>query len=94
MDDVKKYQHHVPNSFEYVVVCAVPNLTTPPVIYRGENVIDVFLKKLMEEEKRIRTILSNPKPLEMTDEDDQKFRDATTCSIFGEELGAQRVREQ
>ena len=92
MDDVRKYQHHVPNSFGYVVVCAAPHLTTPPVIYRVENVIGVFLEKLMEEKKRIRTILSNPNLLEMTDEDDQKFRDATTCSICGEELGAQRVR--
>ena len=47
--DGKKYQHHVPNSFGYVVVNAVPHLTTPPVNYRGKNVIEVFLEKLMEE---------------------------------------------
>ena len=81
------YQHHVPNSFGYVVVSDVPHLTTPPVIYRGENVIEVFLEKLMEEEKRIKTILNNPKPLEMSWEDQINFQNATECSICGEELG-------
>ena len=80
-------------SFGYVVVCAVPHLTAPLVIYRCENVIEVFFEKLREEKKRICTILRNPKPLKMTNEDDQKFPDATTCSICGEELSAQRVRD-
>ena len=74
-------------------MCAAPHLTTPPVIYRSENATEVFLEKLMEEEKCICTILSNSKPLEMTDEDDQKFRDATIYSICGEELCDRRVRD-
>ena len=93
-DDLEVKFKEKPNNTRCHFVCAVPHLTTPPVIYRGENVIAVFLEKLMEEEKRIRTILRNPTPLEMTDEDEQKFRDDTTCSICGEELCAHRVRDQ
>ena len=91
--DPTKYQHHVPNSFGYVVVSHVSHQTGAPVIYRGENVIEVFLEKLCEEEKRIRTILSKPKPLKMTAEDTKKFKEATHCSICHKELGAKRVRD-
>ena len=91
--DPTKYQHHVPNSFGYVVVSHVSHQTGAPVIYRGENVIEVFLEKLCEEEKRIRTILSKPKPLKMTAEDTKKFKEATHCSICHKELGIKRVRD-
>ena len=36
------YQRHVPSGFGYMVVSTDPQYTKPPVIYRGDNVVDTF----------------------------------------------------
>ena len=88
-----RYQHHVPNSFGYIVVSSTPGLTTKPVIYRGENVVETFLKKIFDEERRIADILTNPKPLKLSTAEEMVFRQAIHCCICNQLLGSDRVRD-
>ena len=53
----KMYQRHVPSGFSYVVVCSEQKYTKPPVVYRGENVVDTFFEKLLQEHHAINCIL-------------------------------------
>ena len=41
----------------------------PPVEYRGPNAAEHFLNALQEEERKIKTVLANPKPMHMTRDD-------------------------
>ena len=89
----EKYQHHTPSGFSYVVVSSNPQYSRPPVLYRGNNVIDTFLAKIVDEERRITQILKNPKPLKMTVANERAFRDAQDCHICDKPLGTDRVRD-
>ena len=87
------YQKHTPSGFSYMVISSEDHLSKPPVVYRGENVVDTFFKFLIEEEKYISNILSDPKPMVMTDRDETDFREAQDCHICHKVLGADRVRD-
>ena len=45
----KKYQHHVPCSFAYKVVCIDDRFTKPIVVYRGENAVYEFIEAILKE---------------------------------------------
>ena len=92
-NDGTKYQHHIPNSFSYVVVSTEARFSRPPVTYRGDNAVQVFLDKIMEEDKRIRDILNKPQPLKMTLEDERLFQHETECHICGKPLNEDKVRD-
>ena len=68
-------------SFGYKVVCTDDRYTKPTVIYRGPNVTETFLRKLVEEEMHIKNILNNIEPLDMSDENERDFRNSTECYI-------------
>ena len=84
------YQRHIPSGFGYMVVSTAPQYTKEPVIYRGENVIDTFLERLIEEHQQINTILSYEQPMVMTAEDVRQHERATECFICNQLLGAER----
>ena len=49
--DTKKYQDHIPCSFDYKVVCVDDRFTKPTVVYRGENAAHEFIKAILREHK-------------------------------------------
>ena len=59
--------------YGYQVVSVDEEYTKEPVIYRGENASEHFLRSIMEEEEEIREILNQMEPLEMTDEEQTQF---------------------
>ena len=87
------YQHHKPSGFSYIVVSAKNEYTRAPIVYRGQNVVDAFFDNLISEEKRILEILKNPKPMHLTQEEEQAFQQAQDCHICDQPLGVDRVRD-
>ena len=59
-----KYQHHTPSGFGYKVVGTTQSKST--VIYRGTDVIEIFLERLVEEEQEITQTLDDIKPMIIT----------------------------
>ena len=39
------YERHIPSGFAYLIVSSVFNRTYEPVVYRGPDVIEEFLKR-------------------------------------------------
>ncbi|KAK3735533.1 hypothetical protein QZH41_005010 [Actinostola sp. cb2023] len=89
----QKTQHHQPCGFCYTIVSTVEDYCKPPVVYRGEDAVDKFLENLIEEEKQITEMLTVVVPMEITNEQEQAFQEATVCHICGFDLGADRVRD-
>ncbi|XP_078350774.1 uncharacterized protein LOC144635553 [Oculina patagonica] len=81
----EKTEQHEACGFAYTVVRS-DGRNERPVVYRGENAVEVFLNCLQEEEKKIRNSLSSPKPLVMTAIDWEKFKNATDCHICEKSL--------
>ncbi|XP_078356312.1 uncharacterized protein LOC144641138 [Oculina patagonica] len=81
----EKTEQHEACGFAYTVVRS-DGRNKRPVVYRGENAVEVFLNCLQEEEKTIRNSLSLPKPLVMTSVDWEKFKNATDCHICEKSL--------
>ena len=73
-----------------MVVSTDPQYTKPPVIYRGENVVDTFLQRLDDEQREISNILSVEKPMVMTAKDVNRHQQATECFICDQPFGAER----
>ena len=65
--NTRKPQHHEACSYCYVIN-RCDGQTEPPVEYRGPNTAEHFLKALQEEERKIKTVLANPKAMRMTQE--------------------------
>ena len=65
------FSRHVPSGFGYMVLSTDLQYTKPPVIYRGDNVVDTFLRLLGDKQREISNILSVEKPIIMTAEDVQ-----------------------
>lgn len=87
-----KTQHHQPCGFSYCVVSSVQEYCKEPIVYRGEDAIDVFLQYILEEEKEIKEILNHIVPMELSEEEEESFQNATHCHICNKELGIDRVR--
>ena len=57
-----------------------------PVIYRGKNVIEVFLNHFECELSNINNIFAHPKPLIMTEQNTKDYEKATKCWICEHEI--------
>ena len=88
-DDKKSFtvktEKHEPCGFSYVVVRS-DGQASPPHNYRGEDAVYKFLKSLLEEERKMREYMANKRPLVMTNEDWQKYRNAAECHICNKSL--------
>ena len=62
------------------------NIAYPPVIYRGKDAIEVFLKKIQDERHVINNKFKNPEPLTMTEQDEEDYLKATHCWICEQEI--------
>ena len=81
----EKTERHEAFGYSYMVVRSDGEVTGSKV-YRGENAVGTFLSVILEEEEKIRESLAAPKPIEMTAEDWEKFRNATDCHICNKSL--------
>ena len=71
--------HHEACGYSLIVVTC-DGETKPPVVYRGPNAANHFLKTWQKEEE-IRSELENPKEINKTGDDKASFRKATHCHI-------------
>ena len=55
--------------------------------------VQTFLGKMLEEEMYIASILTDVKPMVIVPRQEEDFRNAVTCHICEDELGADRVRD-
>ena len=87
---------HEPCGFGYQVV-RYDGQAEEPVIYRGEDAIEAFLHDLKCEVSNINNIFANPKPLNMTEQNDRDYEAVTSCWIceenFGSSNGNHKVRD-
>ena len=54
----KKYQHHVPCSFAYKVVCIDDRFTKPIVVFISENAAYQFIKAILKEYKYCKKVMN------------------------------------
>ena len=78
------YQKHTDCGYGYKVVCCYDDQYTKPTqIYRGKKAVYKFMEKMLDEvdycKKVIRMNLN--KKLEMTDDDENKFKNTTVCHV-------------
>ncbi|KAL9980669.1 hypothetical protein ACROYT_G009282 [Oculina patagonica] len=81
----EKTEQHEACGFAYTVVRS-DGRNKRPVVYRGKNAVEVFLKQLLNEENLIRKSLATPKPLVMTAKDWEKHKNTTECHICTKSL--------
>ena len=76
---------HKACGFGYQVV-RYDGVANQPIIYRGEDTVDEFLKRLTQERRVINDTFKNPQPLIMTEEDNEAFGTSTHCWICEKEI--------
>ena len=86
-DEIKtyNYQEHKPCGFMLNLVNAVDN-TNQEFLYRGDDAVDVFCKKINEIRDEIKEKMKENKEILMTDEDKKDFETATHCFICGDKF--------
>ena len=80
-----KYQEHKPCGFMLNLANAVDN-TNQEFLYRGDDAVDVFCKKINEIRDEIKEKMQEKKEIEMTDEDKKDFETDTHCFICGDKF--------
>ena len=80
-----KIEYHEASGYSYTVVRSDGGVSGPKV-YRGENAVGTFLSDILQEEVNIRESLAAPKPIVMTAEDWEKYKNATDCHICNKSL--------
>ena len=80
-----KIEKHEPCGFSYMTVRS-DGQTFSPYTYRGEDSVFKFLKSLLGHEVKMREDMANKRPLVMTNEDWQKYRNAAECHICNKSL--------
>ena len=80
-----KTEKHEPCGFSYLVVRS-DGQTSGPFRYRGEDAVFVFLTYPQNHEREMHEDMANKRPLVMTNEDWQKYRNATECHICNKSL--------
>ena len=87
---------HVPCGFAIQTVCDDARYKANPRLYRdnGEGgVAKVFIKYLEEEYKRILPLLEEDKPLDLTPDEENRFKKARFCWMCHKHLGKDKVRD-
>ena len=87
------YEMHVSLRFCYYVVCRAEKFKFKPVIYRGPNVIEDFLKHIKKVYAKIYCILRKVVPIKMKREEEKAFKNAKDCYLCDKSLPTDRVRD-
>lgn len=88
-----KLAKHVPSGFTYKVVGVSPETTENHVTYRGEDAVEKFMDHMVKLEEKLVSILRNPKPMNLSDQESESFLKATHCCICKDQLGNDTVRD-
>jgi hypothetical protein len=80
-----KYQHHRSCGFMINVVNSIDG-SNEPFLYRGEDCMDVFVKKMIEVKDKIMEKMKENKDIIMKDKDWRDFKTATKCFVCGEDF--------
>ena len=93
-NNTEKYQHHRPCGFMLNVVNAIDG-SSEPHLYRGEDCMEVFTKKLMEIKDKIINKMAENKPMIFNANNQIDFNNATKCFICGKDFvaGDTKVRD-
>ena len=89
------YQKHTDCGYGYKLVCCYDDQYTKPVqIYRGEKAVYKFMEKMLEEVDYCKKVIRKKfnKPLKMTDDDEKKFKNTTTCHICNKQYTDKDIR--
>ena len=81
----EKTEKHEACGFAYTIVRS-DGATSGPCVYRGEDVAYKFLVEMLKEERWLKSLLENKKPLVMTREDWQAHMNATECHFCNTSL--------
>ena len=87
------YEKQVPSEFAYFIFCSEPLHIYEPIVYRGKNVAEEFLKRLREESDKICNKLIQIKPMKLSPEEEAAFQKADTCYLCGKPTGEDKVRD-
>ncbi|KAK3105316.1 hypothetical protein FSP39_022337 [Pinctada imbricata] len=82
-----------PCGYGYQVVSVDESYTKDPVIYRGEDASEHFLRAIMEDEDEIKEILRTVEPMELSEEEQKNFDIATHCHICENQFTSTKVRD-
>ena len=85
-EDDKSYARHVPSGFCYIVVSSSEKFSKKPVTYTGENVVETFFDRMLEEEKAIEDILKRKAKIIYTDGNRAAFLAADECYSCGQKF--------
>ena len=92
-----KYQHHVPCSFTYKLVCVNDKFSKDVVLYRVKNAVYKFIQSIFKEYSYCRSVIKNRfnKNLVMTAEENEEFERSNICWICGKliEIGDNKVKD-
>ena len=80
-----KTEKHEPCGFSYAIVRS-DGQSFGPYTYRGEDAVHKFLISLLTHEVKMREDMANKRPLVMTNQDWQKYRNAAECHICNKSL--------
>ena len=78
----KKYQDHIPCSFDYKLVCVDDKFTKPIVVFRAKNAAYKFIEKILKEFEYCKKVMKKHfnKNLIMSEEEEE-FQSSNTCWI-------------
>lgn len=88
----RQVSEQTPCGYCYVVI-RCDGVTKPPVVYRGESVVEHFLASLQDELIEINEVFKHPAMMDMSPDDWRSFDSAKDCHICDEPLAGDMVRD-
>ena len=89
------YQKHTDCSYGYKVICCYDDNYSKTInIYRGEKAVYKFMEKMLEEVDYCKNIIKMNlnKKLEMTDDDENKFKNTIVCHICNKQYTKKDIK--
>ena len=88
----QKVAKHIPCGYAYMVVGPDSKAVKPVKCYRGEDAVQHFIKSIIQEKEELKPILTTPKPLKLTVEEQEEFDAATICHICEKPMNPEEKR--
>lgn len=90
----QKLNVHQPSCFAYYICCSYDDKLNKYVSYRGADCVEIFVKSLIKDARRIHKILRNNKPMtSLTRIQELDYVNATSCHICKQLLINDKVRD-
>lgn len=89
----EKKAHHIASGFTYKIVSANKGEIFDSVTYRGPNAAMVFMEHMVNEQTKIKELLSEIQPMDLSINDEELFQSSTDCHICHQPLNGDSVRD-